>query len=96
MINVTEMDGANLLYLMVAKAKTSKEYSRLFNRIYMQLTDKGYDVDEILTKNAKMKDKERKRYEEFKTKLPVLYRQPAEVTTLQKAEHDISFYLINI
>ena len=85
MINVTETDGANLLYLMVAKAKTSKEYSRLFNSIYMQLTDKGYDVDEILTKNAKMKDKERKRYEEFKTKLPVLYRQ-------QIPEHDISFY----
>ena len=63
MINVTETDGANLLYLIVAKAKTSKEYSRLFNSIYMQLTDKGYDVDEVLTKNAKMKDKERKRYE---------------------------------
>ena len=92
MINVTETDGANLLYLIVAKAKTSKEYSRLFNSIYMQLTDKDYDVDEIMTKNAKMKDKERKRYEEFKTKLPVLYRQPAVVTTLQKPEHDISFY----
>ena len=86
MINVTETDGANLLYLMVAKAKTSKEYSRLFNSIYMQLTDKGYDVDEVLTKNAKMKDKERKRYEEFKTKLPVLYRL--------LPEHDISVYFL--